>query len=221
MPAGLLIACRVRLEVFAVHEFHIVIQCILQTITDIDRYLSPEWILALVGILTFGAVWYQAKQTAVAAKATRESTDVLWASQRAQIVAEPHGNPAQDILGEDCRLQIELRNKGMTPAYDVVTETWLEILPFPFENFTPKATYFKATEKPASYPNHTPIVMNIPLQRQLTELERSKIRRFELYACVRIRVEYRDGRSPGRYSNFGFFVQHGGFGFLPKYNNAN
>ena len=42
-----------------------------------------------------------------------------------------------------------------------------------------------------------------------------------LYACIRIRIAYRDAFSPGRYANFGFYVLHDGLGFLPKYNDAN
>lgn len=148
------------------------------------------------------------------------NAEVLWAGQRAQIVAGPHGNPPQDLFSTTPRIQLELTNKGATPAYDVVYETWFEILPRPFGDFTSNATYFKDIQKVALYPN-VPMKINIPLGKQLTETEHAQLKHWDLHACVRIRVGYRDARGTGRYADFGFHIKHDGLGFLPKYQAAN
>lgn len=148
------------------------------------------------------------------------SADVQWASLRAQVIAKPHGNPSSDLLSDTPRIQLALTNKGMTPAYDVVYETWLEIVPPPFKDFTSNATYFKAPDRCALYPD-SHIVINIPLGRDLGEAERTQIKRWALQAWVRIRVEYKDARASCRYAEFGFHVLHEGLGFLSKYQGAN
>jgi hypothetical protein len=183
-------------------------------------YVSPEWILVIVGIVTCFVVAWQSVATAQAARATQMSAEVQWASQRAQIIATAHGNPASDVLCDTPRIQLDLKNNGATPAYDVVYETWLEIVPRPFEDFTSRATYFKSPEPIALYPN-IPIVVNIPLGRDLSELERVQIRSWKLQTCVRMRVEYKDARKTYRYAEFGFHVMYEGFGFLSKYRGAN
>jgi hypothetical protein len=183
-------------------------------------YQSPEWVLVIVGIITFLFIGWQSWETRRAAEATRMNAEVFWASQRAQIVAEPHDNPAKEILSDTPRVQLELTNKGMTPAYDVVYETWIEILPRPFVDFTPGATYFKSPDKATMYPD-TPIVINIPLGRDLTQMERTQIKSWDLHTCVRIRAEYRDAREPDRYADFGFHVLAEGLRPLGKFKDAN
>jgi hypothetical protein len=183
-------------------------------------YASPEWILVIVGIVTCVVVAWQSWATAQAAKATQMAAEVQWASQRAQIIVKPHGNPASDLLSDTPRIQLSLINNGVTPAYDVAYETWLEIVPNPFEDFSAAATYFKSPEPIALYPN-MPIVVNVPLGRDLGAAERAQIRSWKLQTCVRMRVEYKDARKTDRYAEFGFHVMYEGFGFLSKYRSAN
>jgi hypothetical protein len=183
-------------------------------------YASPEWILVIVGIVTCVVVAWQSWATAQAAKATQMAAEVQWASQRAQVIATAHGNPASDILSDTPRIQLELKNNGETPAYEVVYETWLEIVQNPFEDFSAAATYFKSPEPVALYPN-MPIVVNVPLGRDLDAAERAQIRSWKLQSCVRMRVEYKDARKTDRYAEFGFHVMYEGFGFLSKYRSAN
>ena len=184
-------------------------------------YQSPEWMLVIVGIVTCFVIGWQSWATSRAAQATQISAELLWASQRAQVAAEAHENPTKDLMSATPRVQLEFTNKGMTPAYDFTYESWIELLPSPSGDFTPDADHFENRERIALYPNHIPLVINIPLRRGLTEMERSNLRSLSLYACVRVRAEYRDARGPGRYANFGFYVMAEGLGFLPKYNDAN
>ncbi|HJZ52003.1 MAG TPA: hypothetical protein VJ228_07400 [Candidatus Acidoferrales bacterium] len=182
---------------------------------------NPEWALVIVGIVTFVVIGWQSWATACAAKAAQISAEALWAGQRAQLAADAHGNPIKDLLSDTPRVQLELVNRGLTPAYSVCYETWLEILPFPFEDFTSSADYFKTENKIALYSNHAPLVINIPFAKGLTETQRDDIRKLRQYVCVRLRAEYRDVRTSGRYADFGFWVEHDGLGFLPRYNDAN
>ncbi len=78
------------------------------------------------------------------------------------------------------------------------------------------------SENPYSmYPNHDPIILNIPIRNGLSEAQLKDLRELKLYACVRVRVAFRDAFTPTRYSNFGVYVMHEGMGWLPKYNDSN
>jgi hypothetical protein len=70
------------------------------------------------------------------------------------------------------------------------------------------------------YPDYSPLIVNIPLRKGITEQEWSDVKRLRLYVCVRVRAEYREVFSPKRYAEFGSCVMYDGLGFLPKYNNA-
>ena len=93
---------------------------------------NPEWALVMVGIVTCVVIGWQSWATAQAARASQISAEALWAGQRAQLAADAHGNPVKDLLSDTPRVLLELVNRGLTPAYSVCYETWLEILPFPF-----------------------------------------------------------------------------------------
>ena len=182
---------------------------------------NPEWALVIVGIVTCVVIGWQSWATAQAAKASQISAEALWAGQRAQLAADAHGNPVKDLLSDTPRVLLQLVNRGLTPAYSVCYETWLEILPFPFVDFTPNAEYFKTANAMTLYASHAPIIINIPFTKGLTEVERDDIRKLRQYVCIRLRAEYRDARISGRYADFGFWVEPDGLGFLPKYNDAN
>jgi hypothetical protein len=156
------------------------------------------------------------------ARAANLNAQVLMQGQRPYIAAEAHGNPTNDLADRTApRVQISLMNKGLTVAYDFVYESWIELLPTTTNDFTPAADHFKSSEPLAMYPNHGPLVINIPITSGLTDAQLSDLRHLRLYACVRIRVTYRDSFTQGRYANFGFYVLANGLGFLPKYNDAN
>lgn len=70
------------------------------------------------------------------------------------------------------------------------------------------------------YANSQPTILNIPIQEEVTPEQIQAVVNFALYVCVRVRVTYRDAFGK-RYSNFGYYVQKQGFGFLPKYNDSN
>jgi hypothetical protein len=184
-------------------------------------YKRPEWWLVIGAFLTMGFVAWQALETRRVVEAATSQTKAIVESQRPKIAAKPHGNPIKDLSDRDApRMQIELANKGLLAAYDLVYKSWIELLPLPFEDFTAAADHHKSPESIVMYPDHTPLIVNIPIRKGITEQELSDVKRLRLYVCVRVRVEYRDVFSPKRYAEFGFCVMYDGLGFLPKYNNA-
>ncbi len=190
--------------------------------TTADRcYLSAEWIVAGVAVLTLLILAYQANEMRKATQAMRDNTKVLLESQRPMIAAQAHGDPTQHLADRAApRVQIELVNRGLSPAYDFVYETWIELLEFPFKDFTLSAEHHKSTEQTVLYPNHGPLIINIPITKGLTLQQLSDLRALRQYACVRVRVQYRDASSPHRRANFGFSVTREGPTHLPKYNDA-
>ena len=184
-------------------------------------YPSAEWVLVFVTTITAGFICWQSWETRRAAQATRMSAEVLWASQRAQIVATAHGDAAEDLMDHEApRIRLKVENTGTTPAFDVVYETWIEVLPRPFKDFTSDAIHHKQSEKLAVYPG-SPITINVPMTGGFSEEQRYAVRKWNSHVCVRLRLEYRDARKSGRYADFGFHVLHDGLGFLSKYNDAN
>ena len=110
-----------------------------------------------------------------------------------------------------------LENKGTTSAYDVFYEHWIGILPFPFEDFTPRADYFKCPHNMVLYPRE-PIKLNIPIQRDVSAEEMRAVSKLKLHVCIRVHVTYRDAFGP-REANFGYYAVPDGLGILPTYNN--
>ena len=187
----------------------------------------PDWWLVIIAALTGLAICYQGREMTRATAVMREQSttlrstlEAMWQGSRAHLVTKPHGNCAQDLMSDNPRIQVELSNSGETPAYDATYETWIEILPFPFSDFTDGATRFKSKRRTLQ-PHGEPTVVRIPLKRSLTKEERAALQGFTLYACIRVRVEYRDSLRLHRYTEFGYYVQKNGLGFLPKYNDSN
>jgi hypothetical protein len=176
--------------------------------------------LVVVGILTLFVLMYQANEMRKATEAMRDNTKVLVESQRPRIAAKAHGNATLTLEDRAApRVLIELKNTGLTPAYDSTWETWIELLQFPFKDFTDAAEHHDSSEdRSVMYPNHDPVTIDIPITKGITEQQLSDLRHLRLYACVRVRVRYRDAFSSVNVTNFGFYVLGRGLGFLPKYN---
>lgn len=156
------------------------------------------------------------------AEAAKASSDTLTLSQRPQVAASPHGDSPKECLDSvSPRVQLALHNIGLTTAYDCTWESWIEILPFPFMDFTQAAEYTKKTDRFSLYPKHDPVVINIPIRTRVTEQQREAVRKAKLRVCFRVCVNYRDTFGSDRYANFGFAVEATGLGFLPKYNDSN
>jgi hypothetical protein len=147
-------------------------------------------------------------------------TDALIRGQSPYLAAHPRGHPPTMLLREN-RLEFEVLNKGLTPAYDVRYESWLDIVPPPFSDFSLLADHYKEEVPTVLYPNHDPMIINMPYRRGIAESEKTKLRDLQLRAYIRIRVTYRDAFNPHvRYAEFGYELLGNGLGFLPKYNHA-
>ena len=146
-------------------------------------------------------------------------TAALIESQRPRIAAEACGDPTQTLQDMKApRIQMAPVNKGPTAARDLTHETWTELLPLPFKDFTSSADYFQSTHPTVLYPNHSPLVINIPVRQGITQQQIADLKALRLYMCFRIRTTYSDAFSPARSVSFGFVVYREGSGYLPKYN---
>ena len=182
---------------------------------------SPEWWLVGAAFATLIVVAWQAIETRRATQAMRDNTKVFIESQRPQIAAKAHGDPTKTLLERGSpRVEISVFNRGLTPAYRLLYESWIELLPFPFVDFTAAADHFKSHEENVLYPNHDPMILNIPIRAGVTEQQLTDLRHLHLFACVRVRVQYVDAFETERFSDFGFYITSNGLGFLPKYNAA-
>jgi hypothetical protein len=153
-------------------------------------------------------------------RAIESQTRVLVESQRPRIVANPHGDPSKTLADPNARrVELEIVNKGSMPATDYRYESWIEVLPFPFEDFTVAADHFKYDITSVLYPD-TPQVINIPIRGGITPEDFTEVRRLRKHVCVRLKVEYADPFIANRrcYANFGFHILPKGLGFLPKHN---
>lgn len=174
----------------------------------------PNWALVIVGVGAIGTAW-------ITLLAIRDQTKALVESQRPKIAAKPHGNPTRDLADRVApRVQIELFNRGLAVAQNLTYESWIELLPRPFTDFTASADYHKSEEPLALYPSHDPLIINIPVRKGITEQQLNELRQLKTFACMRVRVHYSDTFSAARVASFGFWVAHDGLGFLPKYNDA-
>lgn len=151
----------------------------------------------------------------------RKQTDAFIRTQGPQIAVKGHGNPFEmlaDLSGP--RVEVRICNRGPTPAYDFLYESWIELLLKPFNDFTASADYYREERPSVLYPGPEGQLLNIPIRKGVSPEELRQLRRLSLYACIRIRATYRDAFTSGRrqYSEFGLEVLANGFGFLPKYN---
>jgi hypothetical protein len=150
-------------------------------------------------------------------------------AKKAIIAADANGNALRDLLDPySPRVRIALSNKGSATAFRCLHESWMELASSSGDvfmkndfTFTPNAEHFESTNSFSLYPNHDPIVINIPIRAGLTEVQRQAIRSAKLLGCVRIRLTFKDIFSPSRYADFGFWVMWDGMGFLSKYNDSN
>jgi hypothetical protein len=183
------------------------------------RILAPANIpnigLFFIGV---GAVWAALSTL----KAIEAQTHVLVEGQRPRIIATAHGDPTKTLADPQARrLELEVINKSSMPATDYRYESWIEVLPFPFQDFTAAADHFKRDVPSVLYPN-TPQIINIPIRGGITREDFIEIRNLRKQVCVRLYVEYADPFIPNRrcYANFGFYVLPKGLGFLEKYNSV-
>jgi hypothetical protein len=152
-------------------------------------------------------------------KAIESQTRVLVEGQRPRIVATAYGDPTKTLAGSGVpRIELEVINKGPTPASDFTYESWIEVLEFPFQDFT-AADHFKFDVASVLYPD-TPQIINIPLRAGITPEDFREVRRLRKHVCVRFCAEYADPFIANRhwYANFAFYILPRGLGFLPKYN---
>jgi hypothetical protein len=199
--------------------------------------IGPEWVTAIATVFYAVAslfMWLAIKRQAdiaeraakaaeTSAVAAKANTDALIQAQRAQIQVRITDPIPGLIVGKVPGIRADLINTGLTPARDLLYETWLEILPGPFVDFTPRSSHIKSEYPITIYPRapESSVVMTY-LDSPLTDAALAALKSTKNLLCIRIRVMYKDAFAADRWQDFGFFAAGRlGVGYLPKYNDSN
>jgi hypothetical protein len=189
-----------------------------------------EWSLVItgigvavgIGVLVVYILQLKAMKASVdasekSAEAAQNSADVLIASQRAQLTLSFD----KIVPAENVKIFGKIKNIGITPAYSCICETWMEVLPHPFKDFTSAATHYKLPTPMTIYPNAPQAtIVEVWLDRAVEKTEISEMSSGGQELCFRVRIQYRDAFEKCRWQDFGFFVGPKGIFYLPKYNDA-
>lgn len=189
----------------------------------------PNWAFVFVGLgAAVAAVW---TLFAIKDQASHMSNQVTLLDrqlaafiegQKSQLSADPHDNPAHDVLDpQGCRVQLEITNVGLVTAYDVLWESWIEVIVPPFIDFSVNADHFVSEEPFTLYSKHKPMNLNIPYRQGISDAERAMIRTHRLEVCVRVLVKWRDAFEPHKQRSFGYVVDAAGLRIIPKYHDSN
>jgi hypothetical protein len=182
---------------------------------------DSSWWLVIIAFGTACVIGWQSRETRKAAQGAKQNVEVFVAAQRPQIMVTAHDNPPRDLMSDTPRVQLELTNQGPTAALGLVYESWIEVLPFPFVDFTANADYHKSDQPVSVYPGQQPVILNIPIGRVFSAVEREELKRLKKFACIRVKATYRDGLyNKQQWASFGYWVQSDGLGFLEKYNDC-
>ena len=180
-----------------------------------NLYILLTLVIAGSGIVTAWAAWRQSRSG-------KKSADALIRAQSAQIQIRID-NPLPKLkVGNPPIIKTDLTNRGATPAYSLKFETWIEIRPFPFDDFTSVASYSAADHTITIYPNAPdPSVIQVIADFELTNQDLSALMANAKLLCLRVRVAYKDAFGIDRWQNFGLFVAGRlGMGYLSKYNDC-
>lgn len=177
-------------------------------------YVCLTAVTAVIGLGTLIFVWRQSIHM-------RRQLNAFIESQRPQIAAGGYANPSDTLFEKTPRVLVAIHNTGLTTAYDCTYESWIEVLPAPFVDFTENADYFQSQNRFSLHSKHNPAVLNIPIRKGISQGEYAAINRNEMDVCIRVKVTYRDAFKGKRYANFGYMADAEGFRVLPKYHDSN
>lgn len=178
----------------------------------------------LVAIFTGLLVYYNRGlllATKQAAEAARDNAAAFIESQQAQLSVSADDPIPGLRIGENPRITIELLNEGPMAADNCTVETWSEICPFPFNDFTAAAEYQKLDPVTITPHSPRPTAITIEFHQPLTEERLDDLSHFRAILGLRIRISYCDAFGEQRHRSFGFFITPSGLGYLPKYNDSN
>jgi hypothetical protein len=167
--------------------------------------------LLLVGI---AGVWAAYRTLRV----LESQTLALVEGQRPKIEIKPHNDVKVTISLMHCYVELEMHNRGQTMANNVAYESWLELLPEPFIDFTKAVDHVDFGETFGLPPNGAPMIMNLPIRPRVTNEQLGRLRTSQLFVCIRIHVRYSDAFKPIRNVEFGYRLISEGMTPLPKYN---
>lgn len=214
-----------------------------QTANDLQRALvNYQWwlnvftfglvivglITAIVLVLQMCFLWGTMKATKQAAKAAADNAKAGMLSQRAQIYASPRKENALGFTygGMKPSLIVEVRNVGLTPAYNCTFDRWVAVVHDPANYEFPKEpSHFKDPKGVIIFPKETyPPGIEIPFAAPLEsqDVHDWKVGKKELW--FRVRFDYTDIFDKPRYVDLGWAYFEGKTEnprMLPKYHDAN
>jgi hypothetical protein len=125
------------------------------------------------------------------------------------------------VIGHEPQVVIDLKNVGLTPAYSCTYQTWLQMLPVPFTDFTDAADCSESPA-PATIYSNSPVPNSVTIVRHgaLTPEELQSWQGGRISLCFRISLTYTDAFRSLRHANFCYDVNPEHLGLLPKYNDA-
>jgi hypothetical protein len=162
-------------------------------------YIILTGVLVLIGGLTLWAIWYQAKQTKIAAEAARDSAKVLIAIERARI----DGELVRDIKFVEAVCSLKITNQGKTTAhifgYDIRYGVITEGLEWSEQTLTKNLTESKQILVGAGDTKTLRDDFNL---KQMFTLETGDVTRGVLRVTIRYGDVISDGQRQDHYTSF-------------------
>jgi hypothetical protein len=150
-------------------------------------------------------------------RALERQTAALVASQVPYISIALSQSPMKTLFERTPRVVLAATNEGLTPAYAFTYESWVELCPKPFTEFSSKCEYFKMIASSTLHPKNR-LTLNVPIQAPLSTDEFEDMRKLQKLVCVRIRTCFTDCFGNSRISNFAYAVLPDGLEPLSRYN---
>ncbi|MGA8150982.1 MAG: hypothetical protein WB952_08540 [Terriglobales bacterium] len=169
------------------------------------RLFSPENLpniaLAIIGALTLGAIWYQAREMTRATEEMKKGTQTAINSERAWLTAEVKNFDDPPPDSHMIWIEIPITNNGRTPARITRIAVTSKIIPFPDTGWgrpgeLPKVPEYNDASRVVTLEGQDIIITPTDTLRHMhvyilpAELERIRTRKDSLY--VYGSIEYRD-----------------------------
>jgi len=128
-----------------------------------DPIINYTFWLVVVSAFQGLILFFTLRATNKSANAAKESADAFMVSQRAQLIPKVL-KPIPNQVGHELQVVIELHNLGLTPAYSCTYQTWIQMLPVPFVDFTDAADHAESPS-PATVYSNGPVPTSVTIVR--------------------------------------------------------
>jgi Na+-transporting methylmalonyl-CoA/oxaloacetate decarboxylase gamma subunit len=195
-------------------------------------YITGALVLATCGLIIYTArLWGETRNLARDARetSTQQATDMqssltiarqysdaardaneiakaaIQLSHRARLIVTFRGDTI--TVGKKPMVSIGIHNVGMTPAFNVQSETWGGIINYPSEDFGSNSKISENKSNTTIYPGPLQdVVSEITLPNVLTEEQFAQITQSVKIPCFRILINYRDQFGADRHTDYGIGI---------------